>query len=113
MRVCAHAYARIRTHTYAPYKVGVVLSRTKQFLERGWLSPNAKSAKHDVATTPAQARATPQSSFAKPVHRHSQGKPQITADFSRLGGVLPHAGQRRETRIARMLTDCGAAGAAF
>ncbi len=32
--------------------------------ERGWLAPNANLAKSDVATTPAQARATPQSLFA-------------------------------------------------
>ncbi len=54
--------------------------------ERGWLSPNADWAKCDVATTPAQARATPQSPFAKRGHfcitalRHFVG-PSIVRDF--------------------------------
>ncbi len=35
------------------------------FFERGWLTPYAELAKCDVATTPTQACATPQSPFAK------------------------------------------------
>ncbi len=72
------------------YISGSMICVRAGLFERGWLSPNAGWARCDVATTPAQARATPQSLLAKRAYRPAEWEKMA------IGGTFSGRGSLRE-----------------